>query len=212
MNESSQPHERRAGRPSGDHDQRRQDVAAAVWAVLRDIGPDGASLRAVARQAGCTTGTLSHYFRDKDEMLLFSINHMLDELEAGLKAQIVDTDPLAAIRQIAHALLPRTPERILEWSAWLGFISRGQWVAEIGELRAYRARRIRDLVHDLLQQAEAGGALADGINLRDRADAIVASVEGICTMSIRLEGEDDTDRRVRILDDLLDLLLPRGEA
>lgn len=43
--------ERRAGRPSGDHQQRRQIVAEAVWSGLRDFGPDGASLHAVAPEA-----------------------------------------------------------------------------------------------------------------------------------------------------------------
>lgn len=203
--------ERRAGRPSGDHEQRRQIVAEAVWNVLRDCGPDGASLRAVARELGCTTGTLVHYFRDKDEMLLFSINHMLDRIERRLAAHRIAGAPLASIRAIARALLPQSPETMLEWSAWLGFIARGQWVPEIGELRTRRARRIRDLVHDLLREAETAGELAGGLDLRDRADAIVASVEGLCTMSAELEGEDDARRRERLLDGMLDLLLPTRE-
>jgi AcrR family transcriptional regulator len=204
--------ERRAGRPSGDHEMRRQIVAEAVWSVLRDHGPDGASLRAVAREAGCTTGTLVHYFRDKDEMLLFSISHMLDRIESRIAALRVPGAPLASIRAIARALLPQTPETVLEWSAWLGFISRGQWVPEIGELRARRARRIRNLVHEILGEAEAAGHLASGLDLRDRADAIVASVEGICIMSTELEGEDDARRRERLLDRMLDLLLPSSET
>jgi hypothetical protein len=43
--------ERPAGRPSGDHQQRRQIVAEAVWSGLRDHGPDGVSLRAATREA-----------------------------------------------------------------------------------------------------------------------------------------------------------------
>jgi hypothetical protein len=43
--------ERPAGRPSGDHQQRRQIVAEAVWSRLRDHGPDGVSLRAATREA-----------------------------------------------------------------------------------------------------------------------------------------------------------------
>lgn len=51
-----------------------------------------------------------------------------------------------------------------------------------------------------------------GLDRRDRADAVVASVEGICIMSTELEGEDDARRPERLLDGMLEQLLPDREA
>lgn len=45
-----------------DHERRREDLARAVWAVVARAGVDGATVRAVATEAGWSIGALRYYF------------------------------------------------------------------------------------------------------------------------------------------------------
>ncbi|MBW0103982.1 TetR/AcrR family transcriptional regulator, partial [Pseudonocardia sp. KRD291] len=52
-----------------DHDQRREEILDAAIRVIGTVGIDHATTRAIARESGYSTGVLSHYFEDKDELL-----------------------------------------------------------------------------------------------------------------------------------------------
>src|ERR687893_149557 len=45
-----------------DHDARREELAAALWHVVTREGIEAASIRRVAAEANCSTGSLRHYY------------------------------------------------------------------------------------------------------------------------------------------------------
>ena len=53
---------------------RRIEVSEAAWKVIVREGLDRTSMRAIARELDCTTGVVTHYFRDKQELILFALN------------------------------------------------------------------------------------------------------------------------------------------
>ena len=55
-----------------DHEQRRAEIAEALWRVVARQGLEGATIRAVAAEAGWSRGIVEHYFDNKDELLAFS--------------------------------------------------------------------------------------------------------------------------------------------
>jgi len=55
---------------SVDHAQRREIFAAAALRVIMRDGIAGLTVRAVAKEAGFTTGALTHYFHSKDQLLI----------------------------------------------------------------------------------------------------------------------------------------------
>ncbi|MDO4898730.1 MAG: TetR/AcrR family transcriptional regulator [Rothia sp. (in: high G+C Gram-positive bacteria)] len=58
-----------------NHLERKQEIAHAVWAVLKRDGVRGVSIRTVAAEAGVSTGSLRHVFPSLDEMMLFSLDY-----------------------------------------------------------------------------------------------------------------------------------------
>jgi TetR/AcrR family transcriptional regulator len=68
--------------------QRREAVLAAARAVFEIKGLDGASIRLIAEQAGCTTGSIYPYFKGKEEIyaevLSQSLKDYLKHLLAGM--------------------------------------------------------------------------------------------------------------------------------
>ena len=63
-----------------DHEERRDELAAAVWRLASREGLDALTLRAVAAEAGWSTGALAHYFADKEELLLFAFETVADRV------------------------------------------------------------------------------------------------------------------------------------
>ena len=53
-----------------DHDERREIFAGAALRVIMRDGIAGLTVRAVAKEAGFTTGALTHYFHSKDQLLM----------------------------------------------------------------------------------------------------------------------------------------------
>ncbi len=60
-----------------DHERRRRDLARATIRVIGRDGLDKASFRAIATEAGWSTGVLQHYFATKADLL----DAALDEIE-----------------------------------------------------------------------------------------------------------------------------------
>ncbi len=158
---------------------RRHDVSEAAWRVIVREGLDRTSMRAIAHELGCTTGVVTHYFRDKQDLILFALHQVTQALLQGM--QSAQQQPLGYDRLVAVLLtfLPLDAERqnILQvWVAFLGYaIGRPELMAEhqrsAGELRA--------LIMEELQALQAAQHLRADIDPAVEANTLLALVNGI---------------------------------
>jgi AcrR family transcriptional regulator len=95
-----------------DHEQRRRELAEAVFRVIGTQGISAVSLRDVAAEAGVSMGLVQHYFHTKNEMLLFAMAHLhnrvLKRLDKSL-GQIHNPSAREYELAIARVLLPVDP-------------------------------------------------------------------------------------------------------
>ncbi|MCC5858438.1 MAG: TetR/AcrR family transcriptional regulator [Ectothiorhodospiraceae bacterium] len=70
-------------------DRRRREILAAARRVFEERGLDGASMRLIARQAGCTTGAVYSRFTGKEELyaeiLTASLSRLQQELDRAVR-------------------------------------------------------------------------------------------------------------------------------
>jgi AcrR family transcriptional regulator len=107
-----------------DHEQRRRELAHAVWRVIRRHGVERASVRVVAEEAGWSPGALRHYFATQSELLAFAMRLVVERIEGRIAALDHASDPRAAVEQVLHQLLPLDDERRAENEVWLAFTAR----------------------------------------------------------------------------------------
>jgi AcrR family transcriptional regulator len=107
-----------------DHEQRRRELAEAVWRVIRRNGVDGASVRTVAQEAGWSAGALRHYFRTQSELLDFAIELAAERIRQRVDALELAGHPRRAVEQLLSELLPLDEERRAENEVWLAFTAR----------------------------------------------------------------------------------------
>jgi AcrR family transcriptional regulator len=157
-----------------DHAQRRRELVAATWAVVAAEGIEAATVRRIAEEAGCTTGRITHYFADKEEVLVAALRQVHRAAGKRMLAAIGQRSGLEALRAVLAEALPLDQERILEWRVWLAF-----WgsAATSTSLQAEQHQRYREW-RGLLKRVLATAQLSADIDLDRLVDQIVALVDG----------------------------------
>ena len=157
-----------------DHAQRRRELVAATWAVVAAEGIEAATVRRIAEEAGCTTGRITHYFADKEEVLVAALRQVHRAAGKRMLAAIGPRSGLEALRAVLAEALPLDEERILEWRVWLAF-----WgsAATSASLQAEQHQRYREW-RGLLKRVLATAQLSADIDLDQLVDQIVALVDG----------------------------------
>lgn len=75
-----------------DHDERRQRIAEVAIDIIAREGLDAATIRRMAAEMGASIRVITHYFADKDELLLAAYRIMAGQGEARV-AEICARDP-----------------------------------------------------------------------------------------------------------------------
>ena len=161
------------------HDSRRAAIATAAWRTIARDGLDASSVRAIARDAGCSTGVLAHYFPDKDALLLHALRLATARTGARMATRATSARGLAALRAVLREALPLDADSRLEWRIWLAFWGRAFADRALAAEQRRRYRIWRGLVGDLVASAQRGGELSARLVVADEADALVAFIDGI---------------------------------
>lgn len=190
-----------------DHEKRREKIAEATWRVIERAGPHGANMREISREAGHTTGVVTHYFRDKRELMAFAFGLMVDRSTARLAEAATASGPAEALAQ----LLPLDEERRREATVWLALLGASLADAELGRELRQRYRQAREATVPAFRTAFRGAS--PGKNFDDVADELVAVVDGITVEALADPERYPPDRQLALLHRALERLgLPTAET
>ncbi|MBX3485167.1 TetR family transcriptional regulator C-terminal domain-containing protein [Phenylobacterium sp.] len=196
---------------SVDHDERREIFAAAALRVIMREGIAGLTVRAVAAEAGFTTGALTHYFHSKDQLLIEA-----SELSARLvRDQMVKAEQvspaLEAVRKVVSFALPLTAERRNYWKVWIGYWERSSLDAEVNRVMRLRYDEWRERLTRLLVRAKAEGDVGEGVDPGRAAQDLVLLIDGIgVAVLLGVGGRIPPARQKALFDLWLDTVRERG--
>ena len=164
---------------SVDHNERREIFAAAALRVIMREGIAGLTVREVAREAGFTTGALTHYFQSKDQLLIEASEHSARLVRARMERAERTRPALAAIRKVVALALPLTAETRGYWRIWVGYWERSSYDDEVSRVMRLRYDEWRGRLARLLARAQEEGAVAPDVQVQHAAESLVALVDGI---------------------------------
>ncbi|WP_220448475.1 TetR/AcrR family transcriptional regulator [Nonomuraea mesophila] len=103
-------------------------IAEAVLAIIDSRGLDGVSLRDVAAGAQVSLGAVQHYFRTKDEMLLFALNYISERGTDRVHQSLGQGEQPSrtVLRDILAELVPTDERRRTELRISTAFTARGR--------------------------------------------------------------------------------------
>nr|MBA2280569.1 TetR family transcriptional regulator [Acidimicrobiia bacterium] len=97
----------------------RERIVDAAARVVAELGLRGATVRAIAAEAGVSTGYVMHYFPDKAALTDAVLDRTNRRAGARVEAAVRAQD--SALASAIEALLPLDAERRLEWRVWAAF-------------------------------------------------------------------------------------------
>ncbi|MGI5487498.1 TetR/AcrR family transcriptional regulator [Microtetraspora malaysiensis] len=196
-----------------DHAERRDEVMAAARRVILRDGIEGATTRAIAKEAGYSNGVLTHYFADKDDILLSALRDSHRRIANRLKDKLAGLTGLAALREVLLDNLPLDEERAAETGLEVGFWGRGLSSPALLALQREDAAELRYLVRSLLSSAAEAGeirAAADlGEDLDDVTERLLALVDGLSAHRLLYPDRMPPERLERLILRELDRLAGR---
>ena len=181
-----------------DHAERRAEIAAAAARAIDEQGLDRVRLVDVARRASCTTGAVSHYFPDKDAVLVAALEHVL----ANLTSRAPDAerwpeagDPVDRAVDVLAEILPLDAARRRDWRVWIAFCGRAVRAPALARLH-------RDAYAEIQQVLASGlvdlGLAAPGRDAEQLAVVVVAALDGL-GLRATLEPDEWPGERQRSL-------------
>lgn len=183
-------------------DRRRGQIIAAAIKLFGARGYYTVTIKDIAKEAGISPGLIYQYFRNKEDVLLFTLMERLDRYQAEVEGAIAgESDPLAALHA-AYAACCRVVDANKE--------------ATVLAYRSFRSLDAERRAHVLGREREINGLLAGCVEACQRA-GLVRAVDArlVCShlasmahawalQSWRFEREYGVEAYVR---DTFDLLL-----
>ena len=114
-----------------DHEARRTEIIEASWQVIAAEGLPGPSMRKIADAADCTTGRLTHYFENREEIVLAALRAVYDATALRLAKVRRPLPPRERLVAYLEETLPLDRERLLEWQVWIAFWSAASWLSRL---------------------------------------------------------------------------------
>jgi AcrR family transcriptional regulator len=120
---------------------RREQIFRSAATVIAREGFPGTTMRGVAEEAGVSTGMLNHYFSNRADMLVQTLEYVSTSLQASVAEALEEEPPgEGRLRRVLSIALPRDAPTIETWRIW---------IAAYGE--AVRSNLLRDRIEDRLE-------------------------------------------------------------
>jgi len=158
-----------------DIEQKRSEFADATWRVMTDEGLPAATMRRIAAETNCTTGALTHYFPNREALLVEALRRAHYAAGARLMAAVQGVSGhRARLETLLLEALPLDSRRMKEWRTRLAV-----WAAASTSvtLRAENSRRYQEWNALLERYLEPILSRADW--LRSEAVLLMGLVDGL---------------------------------
>ncbi|SDY03857.1 regulatory protein, tetR family [Amycolatopsis xylanica] len=191
-----------------DHEQRRGQIAEALLRLTAREGLEAVSLRHVATEAGVSMGAVQHYFKTKDEMLLYALQYQDDVREQRITASLASAGDSPAPREILRAclveIIPTDDRSTSEWLVGVAYFIRALASPSMAEVYTENLPKLFEFFADQIRRAQSSGEVSPERNPHREAEILWALADAQGT-SILL-GQRTPAEAVALLDYHLDRL------
>lgn len=158
-------------------------------------------MRDVAAAAGFSTAIVSHYFRNKMELLHLCYQATIDHSTARWEAALVAND--GDLRAYLAEIMPLDEERVMEWRIWLAFWGKAATDGAFAAIQRDCVRRARGRILDAIDVLHERGAIRPEIDRAQAARHLLALITGMA-VQVMFDVEDwPSERQHEVIDSAL---------
>ena len=187
--------------------ERRAQVATAARAVIARDGLDAATVRRVAAEAGSSTTVVTHYFADKQALLLAAVQDAYAAVAVRMVAHIeAGPSGLSTLRAVLLEALPLDAERAAEARVCMAFWAAASTSPALRAVQGAGYQQWRQLVARVLAEAVERGEVSTDLDPMDAGEQLMCLVDGLLMQATLEPGRLPADRQIRFLDAALQRL------
>jgi AcrR family transcriptional regulator len=161
-----------------DHDERRRQIAEALWRIASTRGLQAVSLREVAAEAGLSMRLVQYYCKTKHNMLLFALDELNRRSDAAASDRVAATSEPRNSRSVLRAMLvenlPVDADRRLTATVYLAYFVRALTDPDLAELFRKSRPLAEEQVAGWIRQGQRDGTAATDIDPRIEAETLLA--------------------------------------
>ena len=141
-------------------------------------------MRAIAQEMNCTTGVVTHYFRNKESLILFALNQVTERLQVLMKNALENVSGTERLVVMLSAFLPidlQRQEILRVWVAFLGYaVGRDKLMAE----HQQSAAGLRTVIIQELKRLQADQLIRADVDPETESNALLALGNGVSLDSL----------------------------
>ena len=162
-----------------NHEAQRDLFAAAAMRRVAGEGFEGLTMRGVATEAGLSYGSLFHYFKSKDELLSYAVQHSMTSQTQRLDEVAESFSGLAALERLLYddAVIDDTSREA--WLVWMAFLYKASHDKAFAAMYEELIDGWLGRISHALEQALATGEISSDLNVEEEALGIWAYSAGI---------------------------------
>lgn len=145
-----------------DQEQRRTEIAEAVWRLIVRDGVSAVSLRTVAAEAGIVLGSLRHSFPAKADLLAYSMELVHARATERVRAHSNLSDPRELVRAMLAEVLPLDAQRLVEMRVNLALMVESPAHPRLGRQTLLAQQAVAGLCEQACRHLQQTGHLHPG--------------------------------------------------
>lgn len=183
-----------------DWEARKGEILEATWRVIARDGLSRTTVRAIAREADCSLGILSHYFDDKLDILASALLLSHQRVRERTEKKVVGLSGMAALRIAMLEALPLDAERELEARIEVSFWGRILSDARLSELGQIEVNLLGSRLRGHLNEARDAGELRENLDLDLATQELLVLIDGISVERTHFPASVPPKRQVEMLE------------
>jgi TetR/AcrR family transcriptional repressor of bet genes len=181
---------------------RRRELSIATLESIRKHGYMNSTINTISAESGLSRGLISHYFKNKDDLVLFAFRYLTEMLE-DFHREVVRSWGTSHFEKLLGAALATFLKQEPYREVWLHFWSASLIQQEFNEVRRAQYKRFRaSIERRLTAVAEERG---QEINIENTALMFTQLVDGLWVGLVLEDVYDDERCRIILRDWLCEL-------
>lgn len=185
-----------------DHNERRRQIAEAVWRLAIRGGLEQVTLRRAAAEAGVSPRLLQYYFGTRDQLLLGALEILNAEAEQQATDRISSLGEAPSTREIVRGvlleMLPLDAQRHDRHVVYAAYFVRFLVEPALAAVARVAAPELENLVTDLITRAQELGDVPQHIDAAAEGAFLIAGAEGLQAQV--LLGQRTSEEAVDMID------------
>lgn len=183
-----------------DWEARKGEILEATWRVIARDGLSRTTVRAIAREADCSLGILSHYFDDKMDILASALLLSHQRVRERTEKKVVGLSGMSALRIAMLEALPLDAERELEARIEVSFWGRILSDARLSELGQLEVNLLSSRLKGHLSEAHDAGELREDLDLDLATQELLVLIDGISVERTHFPASVPPKRQIEMLE------------